>query len=295
MLYSSCFIIQEGQRGILLRFGKILRDINHNAVVLSPGLHFKNPFIETVKFIDSRIQTLENQTDRFVTKEKKDLIVDSYIKWRINDFSRFYVSTGGGNIYQAEKFLSRKFSDRLRSEIGRLNVKDIVTDSRGKLTTILLNNLNESIINRHAGMKFTPESISLLGIQVVDVRIKQINLPSEVSDAIYNRMRAERDADASLHRSQGKEEAEKIRAAADYEVISIIAEAERQARVIRGEADALVAKLFATYFNQDTTFYSFIRTLHAYKKIFKYNKDLIILDLNHPFLRYMIPSPSINK
>ncbi|WWP00284.1 MAG: protease modulator HflC [Candidatus Dasytiphilus stammeri] len=288
LLYSCCFIIQEGQRGILLRFGKVLRDINHNTVILLPGLHFKNPLIETVKSLDARIQTLENQTDRFVTKEKKDLIVDSYIKWRITDFNRFYVSTGGGDITKVENFLRKTFSDRLRSEIGRLNVKDIVTDSRGKLTSILHQKLNESLINTHfIGTNITK---NLLGIQVVDVRIKQINLPPEVSDAIYKRMRAERDADARLHRSKGKEEAEKIRAAADYEVISILAESERQAHIIHGEADAFVAKLFSIYFNQDTKFYSFVRTLHAYKKIFQSNKDLMILDINHPFLRYMIPS-----
>ncbi|WWO97558.1 MAG: protease modulator HflC [Candidatus Dasytiphilus stammeri] len=287
LLYSCCFIIQEGQRGILLRFGKVLRDIDHHTIILLPGLHFKNPLIETVKSLDARIQTMENQTDRFVTKEKKDVIVDSYIKWRITDFNRFYVSTAGGDIAKVENFIRKIFSDRLRSEIGRLNVKDIVTDCRGKLTSILREKLNESIINAHQiGMK-SPQNI--LGIQVIDVRIKKINLPPEVSDAIYNRMRAERDADARLHRSQGKEEAEKIRAAADYEVISILAEAERQAHIIHGEADAFVAKLFAIYLNQDTNFYSFVRTLHAYKKIFQSNKDLIILDINHPFLRYMIP------
>ena len=123
VLYASLFVVQEGQRGIVLRFGKVLRDDENKPQVYSPGLHFKIPFIETVKSLDARIQTMDNQADRFVTKEKKDLIVDSYIKWRISDFSRYYLATGGGDISQAEVLLKRKFSDRLRSEMGRLDVK----------------------------------------------------------------------------------------------------------------------------------------------------------------------------
>ena len=135
VLYMSVFVVKEGERGITLRFGKVLRDDDNKPLVYEPGLHFKIPFIETVKMLDARIQTMDNQADRFVTKEKKDLIVDSYIKWRISDFSRYYLATGGGDISQAEVLLKRKFSDRLRSEIGRLDVKDIVTDSRGRLTS----------------------------------------------------------------------------------------------------------------------------------------------------------------
>lgn len=119
VLYMSVFVVKEGERGITLRFGKVLRDDDNKPLVYEPGLHFKIPFIETVKMLDARIQTMDNQADRFVTKEKKDLIVDSYIKWRISDFSRYYLATGGGDISQAEVLLKRKFSDRLRSEIGQ--------------------------------------------------------------------------------------------------------------------------------------------------------------------------------
>ena len=122
VLYMSVFVVKEGERGITLRFGKVLRDDDNKPLVYEPGLHFKIPFIETVKMLDARIQTMDNQADRFVTKEKKDLIVDSYIKWRISDFSRYYLATGGGDISQAEVLLKRKFSDRLRSEIGRLEM-----------------------------------------------------------------------------------------------------------------------------------------------------------------------------
>ena len=185
---------------------------------------------------------MDNQADRFVTSEKKDLIVDSYLKWRISDFSRYYLATGGGDVSQAEVLLKRKFSDRLRSEIGRLDVKDIVTDSRGKLMSDVRDALNTGTVGDGEEVATTeaddaiasaaarverettgkqpqvnPNSMAALGIEVIDVRIKQINLPAEVSDAIYQRMRAEREAVARRLRSQGQEEAE-LRASADYEV-----------------------------------------------------------------------------
>ncbi|WWO97904.1 MAG: protease modulator HflC [Candidatus Dasytiphilus stammeri] len=310
VLPHSLFIVHEGERGILLRFGKILRDSHHQTIVFLPGLHIKSPVFETVKSFDYRIQTTANQADRFVTKEKKDLIIDSYIKWCISDFSNYYLTTGGGNVTQAEILLKRKFIDRLRSELGRLNVKDIVTDSRGRLTSILTKALNEGTssitINDSVKKNFLSSknhtvyndqiiqsnSMASLGIKVVDVRIKQINLPLEVSDAIYNRMRAEREAVARHHRSQGKEEAEKLRASADYEVTKILAEAEKQARVIRGEGDATVLKLFTTTFAQNSDFYFFQRSLRAYENSFN-NKDLIILNSDHPFLKYMANPTSL--
>ncbi len=216
-LFASLFVVEEGQRGIVLRFGKVLRDSDNKPLVYAPGLHFKIPFIETVKRLDARIQTMDNQADRFVTNEKKDLIVDSYLKWRISDFSRYYLATGGGDVSQAEVLLKRKFSDRLRSEIGRLNVRDIVTDSRGRLTSDVRDALNTGSVGDEAATTeaddaiasaaarveqetrgkqpaVNPNSMAALGIEVVDVRIKQINLPAEVSDAIFQRMRAEREA-----------------------------------------------------------------------------------------------------
>lgn len=297
VLYASLFVVTEGQRGIVLRFGKVLRDDENKPLVYAPGLHLKIPFIESVKMLDARIQTMDNQADRFVTKEKKDLIVDSYIKWRISDFSRYYLATGGGDVSQAEVLLKRKFSDRLRSEIGRLDIKDIVTDSRGKLMEDVRDALNTGTVDdatasdaddaiasaaarveRETSGKqpaVNPNSMAALGIEVVDVRIKQINLPAEVSDAIYKRMRAEREAVARRHRSQGQEEAEKLRATADYEVTRTLAEAERQGRITRGEGDAVTAKLFADAFSQDPDFFAFIRSLKAYENSFKDGRDLI--------------------
>lgn len=311
-LYISLFVVQEGQRGIVLRFGKVLRDRDNKPLIYNPGLHMKIPFIETVKNLDARTQTMENQADRFVTMEKKDLIVDSYIKWRISDFSRYYLATGGGDVSQAEVLLKRKFSDRLRSELGRLDVKGIVTDSRNQLMTDVRNALNNgtsegedeaqasaadnAIASAAARVEsetngaqpaVNSNSMAALGIKVVDVRIKQINLPTEVSDAIYQRMRAEREAVARRHRSQGQEEAEKLRATADYEVTRTLAEAERQSLIIRGEADAETAKLYAEAFSADPAFYAFIRSLRAYANSFNGNNNIMVLSPESDFFRFM--------
>ncbi|TKI08557.1 protease modulator HflC [Martelella alba] len=308
-LYASMFVVQEGQRGIVLRFGKVLRDSDNKPEIFNPGLHFKIPFIETVKTLDARIQTMENQADRFVTMEKKDLIVDSYIKWRISDFSRYYLATGGGDISQAEVLLKRKFSDRLRSEIGRLDVQGIVTDSRNRLMTDVRQALNtgtsgeaetsaadSAIASAAARVEkethgaqpaVNPNSMAALGIEVVDVRIKQISLPAEVSDAIYQRMRAEREAVARRHRSQGQEQAEKLRAAADYEVTRTLAEAQRTALIIRGQADAETAQLYANAFGADPAFFTFIRSLRAYENSFSSGNDIMVLSPDSDFFRYM--------
>ncbi|QCI20105.1 MAG: protease modulator HflC [Buchnera aphidicola (Brevicoryne brassicae)] len=284
---SSFFIVKEGERGIVLKFGKVLRNNEQKTVVYNPGLHFKFPFLETVKMLDGRIHTMDNQADRFVTKEKKDLIVDSYIKWRINDFSRYYLATGGGDIFQAEVLLKRKFSDRLRSEIGCLNVKEIVTDSRGRLTKDVLNTLNKGTIHLEKESSINVNSMNALGIQVVDVRIKQINLPIEVSDAIYNRMRAEREAVARSQRSQGQEKAEKIRAAADYKVSIILAEAQKEALMIKGEGEAIVTRLFAQNYNKEPYFYFFIRSLRAYENSFKNDGNIMLIQPDGKFFKYI--------
>ncbi|ALD15489.1 cell division protein FtsH [Buchnera aphidicola (Aphis glycines)] len=288
LLFSSAlFIVKEGERGIVLQFGKVLKNNNQKALVYNPGLHFKIPFLETVKMLDARIHTMDNQADRFVTKEKKDLIVDSYIKWRINDFSRYYLATGNGDTFQAEVLLKRKFSDRLRSEIGCLNVKEIVTDSRGKLTLDVLKSLNKGTVNPKNISEININSMNALGIEVVDVRIKQINLPAEVSEAIYNRMRAEREAVARSQRSQGQEKAEKLRATADYKVSMILSEARKNALILKGEGEAKVAKLFSDNFQQDSSFYLFIRSLHAYENSFKNKNNIILISSDNKFFQYM--------
>lgn len=284
---SSFFIIKEGERGIVLKFGKVVRNHEQKTLVYQPGLHFKFPFLETVKILDGRIHTIDNQADRFVTKEKKDLIIDSYIKWRINDFSRYYLATGGGDIFQAEVLLKRKFSDRLRSEIGCLNVKEIVTNSKGRLTKDVLNILNKGTVHLKKESAINVNSMNALGIQVIDFRIKQINLPVEVSNAIYNRMRVEREGVARSQRSQGQEQAEKLRAEADYKVSIILAEAKKQALIIKGEGDAAVTRLFAQHFNKEPYFYFFIRSLRAYENSFKNDGNIMLIQSDSKFFKYI--------
>ncbi len=309
VVYASIFIVSQTERGIVLRFGKVLRDAENIPIIYEPGLHFKVPFVESVKILDARIQTLEIQADRYLTSENKDLMVDSYLKWRVTDFSRYYVATGGGNPAQAETLLKRKFSDRLRSEFGRLSVKDIITDSRGRLTVDVRDALNKGTavddatkdadaliadaaarVEQETNLKplvVNANSMAALGIEVVDVRIKRIELPNEVSEAIYARMRAEREAVARQHRSQGQEEATKIRAVADKTVTETLAEAERTALTYQGEGDAMATKLFADAFNQDPEFYAFIRSLRAYEKSFKSGEDIMVLSPDTDFFRFM--------
>ena len=280
VLYSSVVVVTEGTRGIMLRFNKVQRDAENKVVVYEPGLHFKLPLIDSIKVLDARIRTLDGSATRFVTVEKKDLLVDSYVKWKISDFGRFYTATGGGDYNQASSLLSRKVNDRLRSEIGTRTIKDIVSGTRGELMAGAKKALNSG-----------QDSTSELGIEVVDVRVKQINLPDEVSSSIYQRMRAERDAVAREHRSQGKEKAAFIQADVDRKVTLIIANAEKTAQELRGEGDATAAKIFAEAFGKEPEFYSFIRSLKAYESSFANSDNLLILKPNSDFFRFM-QSPS---
>ncbi len=276
ILYSSIVIVSEGSRGIMLRFSKVHRDADNKVVVYNPGLHFKIPFIDSIKILDARIRTLDGQADRFVTVEKKDLLVDSYVKWRISDFGRFYTATGGGDYAQASNLLRRKVNDRLRSETGSRTIKDIVSGTRGELMEGARKALNTG-----------PDSTAELGIEVVDVRVKQINLPDEVSSSIYQRMRAERDAVAREHRSQGREKAAFIQADVDRKVTLILANANRTAQELRGSGDATAAKVFSDAFSQEPQFYSFLRSLKAYESSFANSDNMMILKPDSDFFRFM--------
>ena len=276
VLYSSVVVVTEGTRGIMLRFNKVQRDAENKVVVYEPGLHFKLPLIDSIKVLDARIRTLDGSATRFVTVEKKDLLVDSYVKWKISDFGRFYTATGGGDYNQASSLLSRKVNDRLRSEIGTRTIKDIVSGTRGELMAGAKKALNSG-----------QDSTSELGIEVVDVRVKQINLPDEVSSSIYQRMRAERDAVAREHRSQGKEKAAFIQADVDRKVTLILANANKTAQELRGNGDAAAAKLYSQAFAQEPQFYSFIRSLKAYESSFEGSDNMMILKSDSDFFRFM--------
>ncbi|MCD8547512.1 MAG: protease modulator HflC [Aeromonadaceae bacterium] len=272
ILASSVFVIKEGERGIVLQFGKVKRMADSTEpLVYEPGLHWKVPLIDDVRKLDARMQTLDGQEDRFVTSEKKDLIIDSYVKWRIEDFAKFYLATGSGSRLQAEALLKRKINNGLRSEIGSRTIKDIVSGERTEVMEEALKRMARS---------------SELGIRVVDVRIKQINLPLEVSNSIYQRMRAERNAVAREHRSQGREKAEFIRADIDRRVTVMIADAERNARKLKGEGDAEAARIYAESYKQNPEFFSFLRSLEAYRKSFDSGRDVMVLQPDSDFFRY---------
>ncbi len=277
--FSSVFIVDEGQKGIVVQFGKVKRVDSGEPRLYEPGLHFKVPLIDQVRKMDARIQTIDSQADRFVTSEKKDLIIDSYVKWKIEDFSKYYLATGGGNKLQAEDLLKRKINNGLRSEIGNRTIKDIVSGERSTVMEDALKKMARS---------------SELGIKVVDVRIKQINLPVEVSNSIYQRMRAERTAVAREHRSQGREKAEILRADIDRKVTVMIADAESNARQLRGEGDAEAAKIYADSYKKDPEFFSFVRSMEAYRKSFAGGNDLMVLKPDSEFFRYL-KSPHGNK
>ena len=270
---GSLFAVKEGERAIVIQFGKVQRDdATGDTKVFEPGLHFKLPFIDSVRHLDARIQTLDGTPDRFVTSEKKDLIVDSYVKWRIEDFARYYLSTGGNKL-QAEALLRQKVNNGLRSEFGTRTIAQIVSGERSAL-------MNQA-------MEQASTSSDELGIEIVDVRVKQINLPTEVSNSIFQRMRAERAAVAREHRSEGQEQAEVIKANIDAKVTVMLADAERNARQLRGEGDAIAAQIYADAYSKNADFYSFLRSMDAYKQSFNSKQDVMVIAPDSDFFKYM--------
>ncbi|MGF1693735.1 protease modulator HflC [Photobacterium kagoshimensis] len=316
LLLMSIFVVKEGDRGIVVRFGRIIKDNNTEvARIYEPGLHFKVPVFDRVRTLDARIQTMDDQADRFVTAEKKDVIIDTYVKWRIKDFGAYYLTTGGGDKSTAEALLKRKVVDSLRAEIGAKEIKQIVSGpDRGEKVdpgaviaddTAPATNIVAEVVPRKEveGQRDqimadvlveAQESAKDLGIEVVDFRMKKINLPDEISESIYRRMRAERESVARKHRSQGREKAEVIRAQSELEVAKILAEADREARVVRGSADATSAKIYADAFKGHAEFYNFVRSLKAYENSFNSKNDMLVVDPNSDFFRYMKQSDGIN-
>ena len=272
LLSSALFVVPEGERAIVIQFGKIQRDAGDLVRVFEPGLHFKIPMIDTVRKLDARVQTLDDPADRFVTAEKKDLLVNSYVKWRIRDFGQYFLSTGG-NTLQAEVLLKQYINNGLRTEFGTRTIPEIVSGERTELMESAL---------QQAGI-----AAQELGIEVIDVRVKQINLPDEISISIFARMRAERQAVAREHRSRGMEEAEKIRADVDARVTVMLADAERNSRTVRGEGDAQAANIYAETYSQDAEFYSFIRSLEAYRRSFRSKDDVLVIQPDNDFFKHM--------
>ena len=297
--FNGCYVISEGSKGIVTRFGKVIRDSDQALKIVDPGLHFKIPFIDKVKTMDVRIQTISSSADRFVTSEKKDVIIDSYVKWQIEDAATYYLTTAGGNKMQAEELLRRRINNSLRSQIGRLTIHELVSganndsvenefdavmdENTAALDPIASSKRDQVMQN---ALRDIGSSAKALGIKIVDVRMKQINLPPEVSNSIYQRMRAERDAVAKLHRSEGRREAEAIKAQADREVVVKIAEAERNARKLRGEGDAEATKIYADAYNRSPELYEFMRSMEAYRQSMKSGNDVLVLKPDSEFFKF---------
>lgn len=276
LAFLSClYTIQEGQQGILERLGKIYTDDSGKPYVFTPGLHFRWPFINRARVFDTRLQTLYvevgrrdmnvrgyQQNSRIVTKEKKDVIVDYYVKWKITDLAVFLTTTQGSNAY-AENLLTRIISDSLRAEFGKRTITEVVSGERTDIMDLLRRNAEQQS--------------DKLGISVVDVRIKKIDLPREVSEAVYQRMRTEREKKANEHRAKGKSEAEKIESAADRQVIETLAKADSDAKIIRGEGNAEAARIYAQTYSKNPEFYAFYRSLKAYLNSFKNKDDILVL------------------
>lgn len=264
---NSLYVIKETERGVLLKFGEV---VNPD---IQPGLHAKIPFVNSVRKFDGRVLTVDSQPERFFTQEKKALIVDSYAKFRVSDTAKFYTATNGEES-RAMGLLAQRINDGLRNQVAIRTIQEVVSGERDQLMTDLTRELNK-VAQKN------------LGVEVVDVRVKQIDLPPDVSESVYRRMNAEREKEAREHRSQGQELAEGIRAAADREVTVIKANAYRDAERIRGEGDAEATRIYAEAFNQDPEFYSFTRSLKAYQESFQGDGDVLLVQPDSEFFRYL--------
>lgn len=272
ILFTSVFTITQGQNAIILRLGRLVNDSNTNQVkILGPGLHAKMPFIENVRTFDTRIQTLDIKSSRIVTKEKKDVIVDYYVKWRIDNLASYFKTTGG-NQFKAETLLEQQLNTYLRAQFGKRTISDVVSGGRDDLMDVLRQRAEEQ-----AGQ---------LGIHVVDVRIKGIELPANTSNAIYQRMRADMQKIANRHRADGNAAAEAIQAGADAKVTVLLAKARSEGQMIRAQGQAKAAAIYAQAFSQNKDFFVFYRSLKAYENSFNNKQDVFVLDQDSAFFTY---------
>lgn len=264
---NAIYVVNERERAVLLQFGEVV-DTD-----IKPGLHFKMPIVNDVRRFDARLITLDSSPQRYLTSEKKALIVDSFVKWRVQDAGKFYTATGGDE-FTANSLLASRVDNGLRNKFGERTVYEVVSGERDALMTEITKELDDI-------------ALSELGIHVTDVRVKGIDLPPEVSSSVYSRMSTEREREARDHRSRGRELAEGIEADADRQQTVIEANAFREAEQIRGEGDAIAAEIYANAFNQDPEFYSFYRSISAYRNSFSGKEDLLVIDPASDFFRYL--------
>ncbi|WP_133129983.1 protease modulator HflC [Legionella yabuuchiae] len=271
LVLTSLFTIMQGHHGILLRLGKLVTTgQGDQAKILNPGLHAKIPFIESVRIFDTRIQTLDIKSSRIVTKEKKDVLVDYYVKWRINDLAHYFKATGGNKL-KAETLLEQQLNTSLRAQFGKRTIPDLVS-GRDDVMDVL--------------QQKAEEQASQLGMYVVDVRIKGIELPPSTSNAIYQRMRADMQKIANRHRADGNAAAEAIRANSDAKVTVILAEALNEGRIIKAKGQAEAASIYEQAFAKNKDFFAFYRSLKAYENSFDSKQDILVLDQSSSFFDY---------
>ncbi|EPJ8755418.1 TPA: protease modulator HflC [Pseudomonas putida] len=265
--WNSFYIVSQTERAVLLRFGKVVE------ADVQPGLHVKIPYVNQVRRFDARLMTLDAPTQRFLTLEKKAVMVDAYAKWRVKDAERFYTATSGMKQIADER-LSRRLESGLRDQFGKRTLHEVVSGERDALMADITASLNR-MANKE------------LGIEVVDVRVKAIDLPKEVNRSVFDRMSTEREREAREHRAKGNELAEGIRADADRQRRVLLAEAYREAEETRGDGDAQAAAIYAKAYSQDADFYAFHRSLQAYRESFSSKSDVMVLDPKNEFFRYL--------
>ncbi|MCC6916778.1 protease modulator HflC [Nitrosomonas sp.] len=264
---SAVYTVDEREQALLFQLGEVV------GVKTTPGIYFKLPFFQNVRFFDSRILTMDSEEpERFITSEKKNVLVDLFVKWRIVDVKQYYVSVRGDETL-AQTRLAQTINSSMRDEFGNRTVHDVVSGERDKIMEIMRQKANADA--------------SKIGVEVVDVRLKRVDLPQEVSESVYRRMEAERKRVANELRSTGAAEAEKIRADADRQHEVILAEAYSEAQKTMGEGDAQATAIYAEAFQKDAKFYGFYRSLEAYRKSFRNKEDILVLEPNSEFFKYM--------
>lgn len=263
----SVFIVDQRQTAIVFQLGEVMR------VETTPGIKWKMPLVQNVRFFDSRILTLDSdEAERFITAEKKNVLVDSFIKWRIADVKQYYISVGGDEV-RAQTRLTQTVNASLREEFGKRTIHEVVSGQRDELMRVV--------------QEKTDVDARKIGVEVLDVRLKRVDFPVEISDSVYRRMDAERKRVANELRATGNAESEKIRADADRQREVILAQAYRDAQKIKGEGDAKASNIYAGAFGRNPEFYAFYRSLNVYKQGFKSKSDVMVLDAGSPFFKYL--------
>ena len=262
---SAVYYVDEREKAIVFQFGEIVRSND------SPGLHFKAPLINNVKYFDARVQTMASDPELYLTREKKNLVVDSFVKWRITNAANYYTRLGG-LASNARNRLAQRVNDALRSEFGNRSVQQVISGDRVEIMDVV--------------RELTNEETASLGIEVLDVRLKRVDLDPDISERVYQRMEAERSRVAKDLRARGAEAAERIRADADRERAIILAEAEQKAQEIKGQGDAEATAIYADAFDRDREFYRMYRSLNAYRNTFATPDNLLVIEPDSEFFRY---------